>query len=142
MFAGISALQIVPQKISWREDTLRSEDGTLRPHFSAHAGYRFLIGDDFNFIPSIMMKYVSTAPVQPEINARLMYRDRFWTGVGFRNKEGFNATAGLLISQRLNVSYSYDYVTSRLNNYTKGTHEIIVGFLIGNRGAYCPSNIW
>lgn len=141
-FAGISALQIVPQKVVWRDNVVRKEEGKIVPHFFATAGYRFLVGEDWNITPSLLVKYVSPNPAQVDVNTKLQFRDKFWTGIGYRHKDGLNAVAGLLISNRLNVSYSYDYTTSKLNNYTRGSHEIILGFLIGNKGASCPSNVW
>jgi hypothetical protein len=39
------------------------------------------------------------------------------------------------------VGYSYDYTTTRLNTVSYGTHEIILGFQLGNRyGDWCPRN--
>ncbi len=46
------------------------------------------------------------------------------------------------ISNTLNVGYAYDYTTSNLNTVSKGTHEIMIGFLIGNKyGDWCPKNV-
>jgi hypothetical protein len=51
--------------------------------------------------------------------------------------------AGINVGNTVNVGYAYDYTTSTLNNYTKGTHEIIIGFIIGNKyGDTCPRNVW
>lgn len=142
-FVGISAQQIVPQKIAYSNNTVKELEGKLVPHFFATAGYRFLLGEDFNLLPSVMVKYVSPLPVQPEINAKLQYLDKVWVGASYRYEDGVAAMAGLNISSILNIGYSYDYTTSKLNNYSKGTHEIILGFLIGNKyGDSCPRNVW
>jgi hypothetical protein len=51
--------------------------------------------------------------------------------------------AGINVGDTVNVGYSYNYTTSTLNNYTKGTHEIIIGFIIGNKYRdTCPRNVW
>ena len=58
-------------------------------------------------------------------------------------KDGFSGMVGMNISNALNVGYSYDYTTSKLNNYSKGTHELLIGFILGNRyGDSCPRNVW
>ncbi len=42
-----------------------------------------------------------------------------------------------------NAGYAYDFKTSNLNTISRGTHEIIIGFFIGNQyGDTCPRNIW
>jgi type IX secretion system PorP/SprF family membrane protein len=142
-FVGISALQVVPAKIDFSNNAVKQTDGKFVPHLFGTAGYRFLLGDDFNFLPSLMEKYINPLPVQVEANAKLMYLDRLWVGASYRHKDGIAAMIGLNISNVLNVGYSYDYTTSKLNHYTKGTHEVIVGFTIGNKyGDTCPRNVW
>ncbi len=143
-FVGLSAQQIVPQQIDFSNDSIkRSEEGRFVPHMFATAGYRFGLGDDFNLIPSVMMKYVNPLPSQVEFNAKLQYRDLAWVGAGVRVKDGFSGMVGMNISNALNVGYSYDYTTSKLNNYSKGTHELLIGFILGNRyGDTCPRNVW
>jgi type IX secretion system PorP/SprF family membrane protein len=142
-FIGLSAQQVVPQKIDFSDQRIKPSDGTSVPHLFATAGYRFLVGYDFNFIPSIMVKYVSPLPTQVEVNGKLQYRDMAWIGATYRHKDGFAGMLGLNVSNTFNVGYSYDYTTSKINNYSKGTHEVIVGFIIGNKYSdSCPKNVW
>jgi type IX secretion system PorP/SprF family membrane protein len=142
-FVGLSAQQVVPQKIEFAENALRRTRGSAVPHFFVTGGYRFLLGEDFNLIPSVMVKYVNPTPVQFDVNARLLYRDLLWTGIGYRYQDGFSATAGLNVSNVFNVAYSYDYTISPLRTFSKGTHEVQIGFLVGNKYADgCPKNVW
>lgn len=142
-FIGLSAQQVIPQKISFNEDAVTVEDGKLVPHLFATAGYRFLVGADFNFIPSVMVKYMNPLPTQFDINAKLQYRNFAWVGASVRPKDGFAGMVGVNVSNTFNIGYSYDYTTSGLNAYSRGTHEILVGFLIGNKyGDGCPTNVW
>ena len=143
-FIGVSGQQIIPQKISFSESAPNVES-KLVPHIFATAGYRFLINEDINALPSTLIKYVaaSTEKVQFDLNLKMQYRDLFWVGGSYRFKEGYAAMIGLNAGNTFNIGYAYDYTTSGLNNYTKGSHELIIGFLIGNRyGDTCPRNIW
>lgn len=142
-FMGLSAQQIVPQKIDFSNGTIQQQEGRFVPHIFATAGYRIGIGDDFNMIPSVMVKYVNPLPTQLELNTKLQYRDLVWVGAGARIKDGFTGLVGMNVANAFSVGYSYDYTTSKLNNYSKGTHEVLVGFIIGNRyGDTCPRNVW
>jgi type IX secretion system PorP/SprF family membrane protein len=133
----------MPSKIDFSNNAIKKTEGKRVPHLFATAGYRFLIGDNFNFIPSVMVKYIQPAPMQVEVNGKLQYQDLMWVGASYRQDDGIAAMVGLNVSNAFNVGYSYDYTTSRLNNYTKGTHEIVVGFTIGNKfGSSCPRNVW
>jgi type IX secretion system PorP/SprF family membrane protein len=142
-FIGISAQQIIPERIDFSDNSVRKNDGTLVPHLFATAGYRFLAGENFNVIPSVMVKYLPDVPTQFDMNTKVQFRNFAWIGAGYRYKEGFNGMVGLSVSNKINASYSYDYTTSNLNSYTRGTHEIIIGFILGNGyGDSCPRNVW
>jgi type IX secretion system PorP/SprF family membrane protein len=142
-FIGLAAQQIVPQKVSFVDREVALQPGRLVPHLFGTAGYRFLIDEDFNLTPSVMVKYITPLPLQVDLNAKLQYQDLLWIGASVRTYDGFAAMVGLNVSNTFNVGYSYDLTTSRLNTVSKGTHEIVLGFLIGNKyGDWCPKNVW
>lgn len=141
-FLGLAAQQIIPSKIDFSNNTLTKQEGKFVPHLFLTAGYRFLLNDDFNLIPSTLVKYVSST-LNADFNVKLQYRDLAWAGASYRIQDGFAGMIGLNVSNTFNVGYAYDYTTSKLNTFTKGTHEIIIGFLIGNKyGDWCPRNVW
>lgn len=142
-FAGLAFQNIIPNRLKFSGDTVRLEGGRLIPHTFLTAGYRFLLNDDITFLPSILLKYVSNTPFGFDVNAKLQYRDFLWVGGSYRYQDSYSAMAGINISNTLNVGYSYDITTSRLRAVTNGSHEIIVGFLLGNRYSdWCPRNLW
>lgn len=139
-FLGVSAQQIIPQKVSFVDDTLGFK---IVPHLFATAGYRFLLNDDINALPSVMIKYISPLDPQFDINVKLQYRDLFWVGGSYRLKDGYAGMLGLNVGNTFNIGYAYDYTTSPLRTVSRGTHEIIIGFLLGNRyDDSCPRNLW
>lgn len=142
-FAGLAFQNVVPNKLKFSGDTVRLAGGKLIPHTFLTAGYRFLLSDDITFLPSALVKYVSGTPMGFDINAKLQYRDFLWLGGSYRYQDSYSAMAGLNISNAFNIGYSYDITTSRLNAVTNGSHEIVVGFLLGNRYSdWCPRNLW
>jgi len=142
-FVGASAQQIIPQNVSFTGNAVKLDHGKLVPHLFGTAGYRFLLTDDVNMITSVMMKYVEPLPVQFDFNVKLLYEDFLWVGASKRTYDGFAAMLGMNISSKFNIGYSYDLTTSRLNTVSYGTHEIVLGFLIGNKyGDGCPRNVW
>lgn len=139
-FLGVSAQQIIPQKLAFLNDTLGFK---LVPHLFATAGYRFLLNEDVNALPSVLVKYISPVNPQVDVNIKLQYRDLFWIGGSYRIKDGYAAMLGLNVANTFNVGYAYDFTRTAINTASKGTHEIVIGFLIGNRyGDTCPRNIW
>jgi outer membrane translocation and assembly module TamA len=84
-------------------------------------------------------------PLYKDVNVKFQYQDRFWLGGSYRFEEGFAAMAGLNISNTMNISYSYDINNASylISSMQRGTHEIVVGFLLNNKyGDMCPRNVW
>ena len=103
--------------------------------------------DDITFLPSVMLQYWQPQLYGLHTNFKLQYRDDLWIGGSYRFADlvsGYSAMVGLNVSNTFNVSYAYENATtSRLKTYTKGTHEILLGFLLGNKYGYtCPRNLW
>jgi type IX secretion system PorP/SprF family membrane protein len=140
-FIGVSAQQIIPQKLKFTDD---AEGSKLVPHLFATAGYRFLLSDDINAIPSVMIKYVEGSPTkpQPEFNLKLQYHDLFWVGGSYRYKDGYAAMAGLHVGNAFNVGYAYDFTRTPVNTVSRGTHELLIGFIIGNKWSEACPRCW
>jgi type IX secretion system PorP/SprF family membrane protein len=142
-FMGVSAQQIIPVKISLVDNNLYKS--TLIPHLFGTFGWRIPLNEDINGLPSVMVRYIASAPVAVDMNFKAQYRDRLWIGGGYRKGVGFSAMTGVNIGNKLNISYSYDLNNSKymLGTVNKGTHEIVLGFLLNNvYGDLCPKNIW
>lgn len=142
-FLGVAVQQIIPQQIAFSDNTVYVENGKLIPHIFISAGYRLQLGEDFSLLPSAMIRYITPLPLGFDINAKLQYQDLCWLGTSYRYQDGFAAMAGININRNINIGYSYDIQTSTLNTVSRGTHEIMIGFLLGNRyGDWCPRNLW
>jgi type IX secretion system PorP/SprF family membrane protein len=144
-FIGLAARQIVPEQIGFNRtsDTIGVFSGKLIPHLFFQAGYRFLIGEDFNFLPSVFVRYVQPIPVGFDVNTKLQYRDLMWIGGSYRYKNGYAAMLGVNINSSINIGYSYDITTTPLNTFSYGTHELLIGFLLGNKGTdLSAKNLW
>jgi type IX secretion system PorP/SprF family membrane protein len=141
-FIGVSAQQVIPQKLSFTDDATYLSKGRLVPHLFLTAGYRLMLGEMVNAIPSVMLKYVQNSSknnFQPEANLKLQYMDQFWIGGSYRYQDGYAAMGGINVGNTFNVGYAYDITTTALKTVSKGTHEIVLGFLIGNKySEKCP----
>lgn len=144
-FVGFAAQQVVPQTINFVDDNASIlTKGRLVPHIFLTAGYRFLLNDDVNVIPSLMLKYIKASSIrefQPEGNVKFQYRDQVWIGGSYRYQDGYSGMVGLNVKNSFNVSYAYDRsnTSSQLNDFNRGTHELVFGFILGNKySEKCP----
>jgi type IX secretion system PorP/SprF family membrane protein len=141
-FVGLAAQQIIPQKVLFNP---AAPGITLLPHLFGTFGYRFLLTDEINATPSVMIKYVpgTSVPAQFDLNVKFQYMDLLWLGASYRVQDGYAAMLGANISNTINIGYSYDLSTTDLNTVSRGTHEFIIGILIGNRySSKCPASNW
>lgn len=139
-FLGASAQNVIPVKTVYGEAI---RDHVIQPHFSVSAGYKFLLNDEFNFLPSAMVRIVDRAPVNFDINAKLQYKDLAWVGASFRHPDTFSAMLGVNVNSTMNFAYAYDITTSSLRYSSHGTHELVVGLLLANRNrVLCPRDFW
>jgi type IX secretion system PorP/SprF family membrane protein len=146
-FVGFAAQQLLPQGIDFSDPNnpvKAVSKGKMIPHFFTTVGYRFLLGDDLNVLPSVMVKSVVPLPSQVDLNVKFTYKDNFWFGGTYRGGYGFAAFAGFNALSLFSLSYSYDYSTTPINTVSSGTHEIILGFILGNKYSdnTCPRNVW
>ena len=144
-FLGVSVLNIIPGKAKFVKNDKYGSSFT--PNYFASAGYRFLVGESLTLLPSVMVQYWKPQLYGAHANVKLQYQDFFWVGGSYRYSDllsGWSGMIGMNIANTFNISYAYEAATNtRLQTYTKGTHEIVIGFLIGNRyGDSCPRNLW
>lgn len=139
-FIGGAAQNLIPVKTIYGETT---SEQVIKPHLMFSAGYKFLINEEISFLPSTMIKFVNHAPINFDINAKFQYRDLLWTGLSYRHARTLAGMLGINVNSTMNFAYAYDFMASDLNGVNRGTHEIVLGLLLGNRNkVLCPRDFW
>lgn len=137
-FVGFSGAQLLKST----QDVNSTESGSagqLQRHFYGTGGYKIRLSPDFSFIPSVLVKVTPPSPVSVDLNLKAVYADRVWIGGSYRSKDSFSAMVGANVSYLLEVGYSYDLNTSNLSIANTGTHEVVIGLKLFNKGrAICP----
>jgi len=144
-FLGASVLNIIPGKAKFVTDKNYGE--TFTPNYFVTGGYKFGLSDDVTLLPSVMFQYWQPQLSALHVNVKMQYQDFLWLGASYRYADlvgGYSGMIGVNVSNTFNISYAYEHAnSSRLQTYTRGTHEIMLGFLLGNKyGGSCPRNIW
>lgn len=142
-FVGVSSSQLFSAASDSPAGNGMLDPGvTARRHYYAMAGARVTLGRSLYMVPSVLMKFVSGAPLSVDISPKLVLKDRFWGGLNYRSEESFAVFAGLLLNERVSLSYSFDLVTSPLRNAAAGSNELHIGYRIRKSGVQCPSRFW
>lgn len=123
-FFGASIQQVIKEKLSFNDNY---NSATEIPHYFITTGYRFWIGEDVSFTPSVMLKYVKPTPAAYDLNLKIGFRNNFWLGGSYRRKDAFALLSGFTISKTLDFGYAYDHSISPLKVINTGTHEFVLG---------------
>ncbi|HEY0976282.1 MAG TPA: type IX secretion system membrane protein PorP/SprF [Flavobacteriales bacterium] len=100
-------------------------------HYYLNAGHVFELTPDLDLKPSILIKYENSAPAQVDVNANLLFKDRFWIGAGYRTGDALVCMVEYQVNPMFRAGYAYDMTTSKLGNYTSGSHEVMLGIDLG-----------
>jgi type IX secretion system PorP/SprF family membrane protein len=97
-------------------------------HYMITGGAVLNVTETIKIRPNVMMKVVSGAPIQADINANALFNDFIWAGLGLRSGDAINMMVGAYLTKQLRLGYAYDYSLSSLQDYNSGSHEIMLGY--------------
>ncbi len=91
-------------------------------------------GSDLSFVPGFLLKsdLSNFKAAQVDVNLRAEIKETLILGVNYRMNDSFSPIIGLqrfLPTGKLRVGYGYDYTISSQQNFTSGSHEIVVKYL-------------
>jgi type IX secretion system PorP/SprF family membrane protein len=100
----------------------------LKRHYYLLGTYTYIFNRTWSAEGSAIFKAVTPVPVQMDMSARVIYQRTAWFGISFRTQEAFSVLLGYIFSKRIYVGYSFDYNLSSIQNYSLGSHEIMLGY--------------
>lgn len=130
-FFGFSAPNLLQSKLKF-DNSLYTGLSRLENHFIVTGGYKFRIAKDFNLEPSTVIKYISPAPIQADVMARVIWKEKLWLGGVYRTMDAASVLLGITYRRNLSFGYSYDFTTSNIRNHSAGTHELFIGIRFSN----------
>ena len=90
-----------------------------------------------------MLKYVTTAPLSVDLNLKIVHNTQFWYGFSYRALESVNIFAGMQITKNLDLTYAFEWSTSKIGKYIAGTHEVVLALrLYSPKVIDCPKRYW
>ncbi|TAE36828.1 MAG: type IX secretion system membrane protein PorP/SprF [Runella slithyformis] len=141
LYAGLSVQQLWPSRLRFRTDY--DWQGKLIPHYFLTVGYRLALTEDWEFVPSFLLKKTGNTPLSVDLNLKMNHLNNVWVGLSYRHRDALVAWAGARVAQKMTVSYAYEYALSVLRPSTSGTHELTLGITLGNRDHYAsPRYFW
>lgn len=128
-YFGLAIYHILQGKINLTQYK-REETAMLFRHEFLSSGYKVEINEKTDIEPSVLIKYVSGAPAQADINTNIIWKEMISIGASYRTQDGLSFLFRYLIKEKIVVGYSYDLTLSGLSDYSGGSHEIMLGYQV------------
>ncbi len=136
-YIGISSTHLAPADLS-------QVSYSVARHYYVMGGYKRRISDDFGFSrrvdlePSVLIKADGSTMVfdfNLMADLWLTTKNYFWAGASYRMSDAIALMVGYGFSPSSNmnkdvlkIGYSFDIMTNPLNEYGKGTHELMASY--------------
>ncbi len=133
-YVGYSAARILQNNLYNDSEITAQQQLT---HFGM-LGLRLHLSEALMLFPGAYIGYDGVSPLTFDVGARIKLRDVVWAGLSYRNTNTVAGMAGVFINNTFNISYSYDYGLSGINNLQSGIHEITLGVVLFNSRQVSP----
>lgn len=113
-------------------NSLASENNIhIKNTYYLHTGYRVFATrfEELLITPSVLIKYVSGAPIQADFNTKINYKNKLEAGIGYRTNSSINFLLGLRVFKNFRILYNYN---KTINNTSTDTHGIVLNFRLGD----------
>ncbi len=138
-YAGISVPNVLKSRLAALDLMKSGIQKANNFHLFITSGYVFDVNDELQIKPSTMVKIVSGAPVQVDLNTNVWLKNMFGLGVSYRTNDAIVAMFEIQASTNLKFGYAYDRTISPLKYYNNGTHEIMLRYEWGSLKAKVKS---
>ncbi len=141
MFAGFSVPYILKHATFFKGNFEQLE---LPRYFYLNAGKMIPLDrmDKWKVSPSFLLRVQEGTPLNADFNLNLIYYDLISLGLSYRTSDAVVSFINFKLSDKFHFTYSYDLTTSRLNQYSNGTHEFTINYRTRIRGVHkdieCP----
>ena len=94
------------------------------------SGYVFHLNPDWKFKPAVLFKGVKGAPLQADVSANFMLRDKFSFGAAYRWSAALSALIGMQLNDQCMVGLAYDKETTELGStaFNSGSFEVFLRY--------------
>lgn len=136
-YAGVSVPHFLNMSLS---DNFKDEatDLTARQwkHYFYTMGAVFDIGKNLKLKPSFLFKQVQNAPFEADINLGVLFKEAWWIAASYRTGDAMVFMTEYDFAKGVRIGYAYDYTLTELNDYTSGSHEIMIGYDFLKKSTY------
>jgi len=107
IYLGASLSHVNKPNVAYNE----SNETYLYRHYYIMGGYKYVLNNQFDIIPSFFFKTDGVMP-QYDINTNVVYNKKYRSGVSYRVDDAIVLLVGILLKNGLDIGVAYDVSTS------------------------------
>jgi hypothetical protein len=112
-------------------------------HVLLTGGMNLAVNPSLSLLPSVQIRTIGNDAFSWQTALRLMIKQRFWVGSGYRFQSDVILMTGMYINDLLSFSYAYDIGVGAPGRYSAGSHELTLGLRLFNENrVICPQFLW
>lgn len=124
-YIGVSVPKILENSF---ETGITNKAGEAK-HYFLIAGTYFNLNESFKFKPTGFLKITEAAPIELDVTATIVYKDKIWGGLMYRTDDALGAMLGMYIKPELAIGYSFDWsFNNPTMKHNMGSHEILIQY--------------
>lgn len=127
----------IPQMLNNSQKFTDNYNSTLKYNLQNHliimASYDLMINNDLKLQPLLLFKNTANSPSQVDVNITADWLNKGWLGFGIRDGYGVTFMGGIKIAETVRFGYSYDAATGQNKTALGGTHEFLLGLVLGKK---------
>ncbi len=125
-YAGISVPKLMENKFNSNSLNATSKE---QRHYFLILGTVFDLGKDLKLKPTCFIKATQAAPIEGDVTANFIIKDKFTIGAMYRTGDGVGALLGYNFTEQFTVGYSFDWsMANTTGKYNNGSHEIMLRY--------------
>ena len=132
-YAGFSVPYLINSQF-FADDNVRISDASSKRYYFLLIGNLFKITDRFDIKPEVLFRYQEGAPFGADINGKLILDKKIALGISYRTGDAIISTFEFQLNDNLRIGYSYEATLSSLNQFSRGSHEIMINYRIKIEG--------
>ncbi len=124
-YVGISTPKLFENKLSNSTSSASKE----QRHYFMIMGAVFNLSNALKLKPTIFVKATEGAPIQGDVTAMFLYKEKFNIGAMYRTGDAVGMLVGFNFTEQFYLGYSFDWsMANTTGKYNSGSHEIMLRY--------------
>jgi len=122
---GVSVINVMEENAHFfKNDPGHKAKLTTQGNYYFNVGYNYSANPEFIWENNLVAMYTKGSPINIEYNLKLNIKKSLYVGTDIRLGDAIALQAGFRLMDKIQIGYSYDFVTFPLSRFQAGTHEI------------------